>query len=255
MNPKSINTALQTLKLMPGEAVRGKLLKANPCLEVKELRGEDAVRVILTVEEARKLFPWEWATVRDNNVVYKARKLAACTRLRIGELRGLRGEYVLENHIHITGQYTNTGYVNYTKTKHSRYIPVSPVMRPELEELLAVNGEGYVFSEDGGKTPVTVDQLHRQLDRALKNIGISYEEKRERNLTFHSWRHFLNTLLRMSNVADSKVQAVTGHLTKEMTDHYTHFDTRQFAEVRNVQTELLTFKEPEKTMAAEKATA
>ena len=57
--------------------------------------------------------------------------------------------------------------------------------------------------------------------------------------------HLLNTLLLMSDVAEKKVQSVTGHLTTEMTEHYTHFDTRQFTEIRNVQAGLLTFKEPE----------
>jgi hypothetical protein len=53
----------------------------------------------------------------------------------------------------------------------------------------------------------------------------------------------------MSNVADSKVQSVTGHRSMRMTDHYTHFDTRQFTEIRDVQAELLSFKKPEKTRA------
>jgi hypothetical protein len=44
----------------------------------------------------------------------------------------------------------------------------------------------------------------------------------------------------MSDVADSKVQSVTGHRSMRMTDHYTHFDTRQFNEIRDVQKILLT---------------
>jgi hypothetical protein len=119
----------------------------------------------------------------------------------------------------------------------------------DLDGLLDANGTGYVFSEDGGMTPVNSERLGRQFERALECIGISRAEKKKRKLTFHSWRHFLNTLLRMSDVADSKVQSVTGHRSLRMTDHYTHFDTRKFAEVRNVQAELLTFKEPEHSTA------
>jgi len=48
----------------------------------------------------------------------------------------------------------------------------------------------------------------------------------------------------MSNVADSKVQAVTGHSSKGMTEHYTHFDTTKFTEVIDVQTNLLSFFAP-----------
>jgi len=114
-----------------------------------------------------------------------------------------------------------------------------------LDDLLAKNRNGYVFSADGGKTPIKTGLLNSGFNRALKKIGISYEEKLKRNLSFHSWRHFLNTLLLTSNVGLSKVQKVTGHKSLKMTDHYTHFDTTQFTEVMDVQNNLLTFKEPE----------
>ncbi len=118
-------------------------------------------------------------------------------------------------------------------------------MKQELEELLRANGDGFVFSENGGETPVLEFRIRRDFDRALERIGISHEERLKRNLSFHAWRHFFNTLLRMSNVADSKVQSVTGHRSMSMTEHYTHFDTRKFTEIRDVQAELLTFKDDE----------
>ena len=240
----SINLAFVTLKVMLKEAVRIKAIKTNPCLEVKKLKTKETVRDILTVEEARKMFPADWSTVWDNNVIYKAHRLAACSGLRIGELLGLRCEYVFDDYLHITGQYNSRfGYVATTKTKESRNIPITKLMRQELEELLEANKGGYVFSEDGGETPVGVQRINRQFDKALERIGITHEEKLKRKLTFHAWRHFFNTLLRMSNVADSKVQSVTGHKSISMTEHYTHFDTRKFTEVRDVQDELLGCKE------------
>ena len=247
LKANTVNLIYRTFKLMMGEAIRTKLLKTNPCNDVKDIKREDTKRLILTVEEVRKLFPVTWSTIWESKVIYLAHRLAACTGLRVGELRGLKGEYVFDDYIHITGQYTRYGYVENTKTKHNRNIPITELMRHELNELLKANGNGFVFSEDGGKTPVTVERIYRQFDRALERIGISHEEKLERNLSFHGWRHFLNTLLRMSNVADSKVQKVTGHRTMKMTEHYTHFDTRQFTEIRDVQTKLLTFKKPEKS--------
>jgi integrase len=239
LKSNTVNLQYRTFKLMMGEAIRQKLIKTNPCSEVKDLKSEETKRDILTVEEVRKLFPHEWSTVWESPVIYKAHRLAACTGLRVGELRGLKSEFVFDDYIYITGQYTRYGYVGNTKTKQNRNIPITPVMRQELEDLLSVNGSGFVFSEDGGETPVTVERISRQFNRALGRIGISHEEKLKRNLSFHAWRHFFNTILRMSNVADSKVQSVTGHRSIRMTDHYTHFDTRQFTEVRNVQAEIL----------------
>ena len=250
--PNTINTQYRTLRLMMNEAERQKLIKNNPCGEVKKVSVEEEERKILTVEEARKLFPANWAAVWDTKVSYLANKLAACTGMRIGELRGLRREHIFDDYIFVMGQYTNTGYVPHTKTKHNRNVPITPLMRQELEGLIAANGDGYVFSDDGGEKPMTVNRMHKQYEHALAKIGIKNDERRKRKLTFHAWRHFLNTLLRMSNIADSKVQSVTGHRSMRMTDHYTHFDTRQFTEIRDVQAELLALEKPEKTKEKQK---
>jgi hypothetical protein len=40
-------------------------------------------------------------------------------------------------------------------------------------------------------------------------------------------------------VALSKVQSVTGHKSDRMTEWYTHYDAKEFSEVRNVQETLL----------------
>jgi integrase len=247
LKPSSINLAYRTLRLMLGEAVHRKLIKANPTYEVKELKIEETDRKILTLEEIRRLFPGQWNTVWDSWTAYKANRIAACTGMRIGELRGLRGEYVFDDYILVAGQYTRHGYTSNTKTKTSRNIPINPAVKRELEELIAINGDGYIFSDDGGVTPIRSELIERQLNKALERIGIDDSARKKRNLTFHAWRHFFNTFLRMANIADSKVQSVTGHKTLKMTEHYTHFDTRQFTEVREAQAKLLTAGETETT--------
>jgi len=250
----TINLHLRTFRMMMGEAFRIKLIAKNPCKEVKEVRQEDTKRVILSVDEAKKLFPPDWTEIWETQIVYTAHLLAACTGLRIGELRGLRRDNVFDDYLSINGQYSAFGYSPHTKTKHNRNVPITTLMREQMQFLLEANGDGYVFSDNGGETPVGIEKINRQYDRALEKIGISHEEKLERKLSFHSWRHFLNTLLRMSNVADSKVQSVTGHRSMRMTEHYTHFDTRQFTEVRDVQTNLLTFNKQAKSLPAKAKT-
>jgi hypothetical protein len=47
----------------------------------------------------------------------------------------------------------------------------------------------------------------------------------------------------MANVADSKLRRITGHKPIKMAEHYTHFNGREFSEVREVQNKLLA--EPE----------
>jgi integrase len=239
LNPKTINLVFGTFRLMIGEAVRRKIIKTNPCAYIKDLKEETFEREIFTVDEVRKLFPADWASVWKSYVNYMINRLAACTGMRVGELRGLRAGHVFNDYIHVCGQYTRYGYKNATKTKVNRKIPITPLIKQELDGLINANGNGYIFSEDGGDTPLSMDSIHAHFNSALKNIGIDGGERKARNLSFHAWRHFFNTVLRMNNVSDSKVQSVTGHRSIRMTDHYTHFDTREFTEVRNVQTELL----------------
>jgi integrase len=173
----TVNLSYKTLKIMLKEAVKLKIISKNSCTEVKELKVTATEREILTVEDGRKMFPYNWNTVWESRVIYKAHRLAACTGLRIGELRGLRGEFVFDDYIFIKGQHNRYGYVPNTKTKQNRNIPITTLMRRELDELLKANGSGYVFSEDGGATPVSVNRINRQFEKALEHIGISREER------------------------------------------------------------------------------
>jgi integrase len=242
------NTVFGTLWLMLNEAVNRKIIKSNPAAPVKKLKNDRKSIEIITPAEVKLLFPRDWETVwGEDRVSYMANKLAACTGMRAGEILGLRGEYVFDEYIHVCAQYDEYGY-RPTKTKEKRNIPIAPVIRDELRQLAERNDKGYVFSLDGGETPVTRRLIYKKFHLALTGIGIDRKEIRRRGLSIHSWRHFFNTTLQMANVALSKVQSVTGHKSDRMTEWYTHFDAKEFAEVRGVQESLLL---PEKTTGNE----
>jgi integrase len=80
--------------------------------------------------------------------------LAACTGMRIGEVLGLRGEFVFADFIRVQGQYGPSGY-GPTKTRTSRNIPLTPAIMDGLRRLAEINGNGYLFSTDGGAKPIT----------------------------------------------------------------------------------------------------
>jgi integrase len=115
---------------------------------------------------------------------------------------------------------------------------VPAIVLEDLRKLKETNGEGFLFSRNEGARPIKSDLAVASLYKALEYIGIDAAERHRRGLTFHSWRHFFNTTLRMANVPDCKVQAVTGHDTKAMTDWYTHFNNTELVEVLNVQQNL-----------------
>ncbi|MCB1318498.1 MAG: tyrosine-type recombinase/integrase, partial [Leptospiraceae bacterium] len=55
-----------------------------------------------------------------------------------------------------------------------------------------------------------------------KAIGIGDRERRERNLSFHSWRHFANSLFVSKGIPLLEVQSLIGHSSVRMTNHYFH---------------------------------
>jgi integrase len=104
-----------------------------------------------------------------------------------------------------------------------------------LRKLMERNGEGYVFSPDGGGKPVCRKHIYDEFHRALKRIGIGPEEIARRGLSIHSWRHFLNTELQLQGLSLQQVQAVIGHKSEQMTGLYSHFDARQLSMVMEAQ--------------------
>jgi integrase len=241
----TVNSNLHTLKIMMKEAVRRGILNTNPVQAVRDLPVEETGIEILKLEEVRALFD-KTAPVWDSAMARTANKLAAFTGMRIGEVLGLRGDCVFKDYITVRGQSTRYGFRK-TKNKEEREIPITALLWGELRELVKVNGTGYLFSGDGGETPVARSMLYREFYRALDRIKITDTKRKKRNITFHGWRHFFNTTLRMANVADSKVKKVTGHKSIKMTEHYTHFDAKEFVEVRKVQGTLLTKQKKKQT--------
>jgi integrase len=233
------NNALKFLKIMMEEAKLQGFIKTNPCAEVKFLPEAGKKIDILTPEEVRALFPDDWRGVWTDETHCILNKLAACTGMRLGELLGLRGEYVFNGYITVAGQHGRYGYGD-TKTHEPRNIILSNIILRDLMRLKEINGDGYLFSKDGGKKPLGRHPVCNAFFAALEKIGISDGERRKRGLSMHGWRHFLNTTLLMANVPDSKVMSVTGHISQKSKKRYTHYDTTKFSEVVEVQEKLLT---------------
>jgi integrase len=234
------NAAYRTLKIMFAEAARRGLIKSNPCNNVKRLKNNKKQIEIFTLEEVRKLFPQDYAAVwGDKEVAYAVNLLASVTGMRIGEVLGLRGEYVFDDYICVCGQYGVDGYKPFTKTKMDRSIPVLPDVLFVLRNLMGSNGQGFIFSLNGGATPVSRTYVARELNNALEKIGISREEIKQRGLTLHSWRHFLNTELQRQGLTVSQVQSVTGHKSLRMTEWYNHPDARNIPDVTKAQGAIL----------------
>ena len=199
--------------------------------EVQKIaKQHDNRKGILTLEEAEKLFAedkWKDERVRIMNI------FASCTGMRCGEIQALRvGDIVRGESCGIVVVNKNWSQkakktVNRTKTGKDRTITIPLRVVREIDFLISKNpyieklgGKAFIFfSEYSDASPIDNNTVLLSLYAAL-NKTIGKEERKRRNITFHSWRYFLNSALVNARIPIPKIQATTGHLTEAMTQHY-----------------------------------
>jgi integrase len=246
----TINGWYGTLKTMLIEAAARRLIDKDPTDKMGKLANDRREIRIITPAEFKKLFLGDWRRVWEHDrISYTANKLAALTGMRASEVLGLKGGFVYEDHIYLCKQFDEYGYRD-TKTKDKHNIPLPRGLINDLKELKRMNGEGFLFSLDGGAAPVCRKTIYQDFHRALNNIGMSGDEIAERRLHLHAWRHFINTELLKGGLTIPQAQGVTGHKSDRMTEWYCHFDPAEFAQARRVQEDLLGSDTPQPVEAA-----
>jgi len=204
---------------MLGEALRLGHIKTNPAAVVQKLGQIQKKKDILRWDEVDNLFKnasWRSEIARVGTL------LAACTGMRLGEIRALQREFIHSDRIVVKYSLDNMhGNLKSPKNGKTREIPITQ----ELHYLLInVSGsqEGFIFSLDGGKTAVTPKYFRDHFIKALTDIKIDRNTQKQRNIVFHGWRVFFNTVLQLNGIPDVKVRAIIGHLNENMTEHYTN---------------------------------
>jgi integrase len=142
--------------------------------------------------------------------------------MRLGEIRALRPCDLRDGYIHIEHSVDLQGNLKSTKTRDQRDIPIPVNLMDALRKLAKAAGEnGRIFSVAG--IPMSSEAIRGGFYKTLNEYGITEKERRERNITFHSWRHFLNSQLISRGINEAKARRITGHATAAMTEHYSHF--------------------------------
>lgn len=231
LSAKSANNILSILSVILEEARREKYIDTNPCKEVRTLANNTRSRGILSFNEVRDLLTnfsyW------DNPLCYTASLLAACTGMRLGEVRALRSCDLRDGYIHVEHSVDLQGELKSTKTKDQRDIPIPSTLMTTLRSLANAAGkDGRIFSVAG--VPMSSQAIRDGFYRALKEYGITETERKTRNITFHSWRHFLNSQLISRGINEMKARRITGHATAAMTEHYSHFLVSDFEDVLQI---------------------
>lgn len=237
--PATINKILQCLRTILDRAVVDGCLSDNPASLVKPVRVPRSEREILTPAEASRLLasPQAWSDFRQ----YAINVLAATTGMRMGEIRGLRVEDVNPDHVQIRLSWEQGYGLKAPKCDSARDVPLSPRVFEILSRVIQETRPKTIlfYGRKGMDTPLAKSCIEGNLSTAMQWVGIPPVEQRRRNLGFHGWRHFLNTMLLSRGVPDAKVRKITGHRSQKMSDRYTHFRVSDFQEVADLQRELL----------------
>ncbi|PKL21744.1 MAG: hypothetical protein CVV48_06485 [Spirochaetae bacterium HGW-Spirochaetae-4] len=231
------NKMLSLLRIILDEAVRQNIIRTNSAGLVKPLIEKANARDAFTREESAKLLndPTHWG----NELSYTASLLCACTGMRAGEIRALRVLDIHPDHILVEHSWDEKYGLKSTKSGNSRKIPITSELYQTLMNLAPDKLDGFIFSLTNGETPMSGRVFANSLYRKMREVGITEEERVERGLSFHSWRHFFNTQLIAAGVSGEITRAVVGHENEAMTEHYLHLKPNDMAKVCDIQNQII----------------
>ena len=230
---KNINMANKCFKTL----LSLRKIKSNPLEGIERFKTDNKKRDIPTEQEVRDLLNHTW----ENDYAKLAFKVAAFYGLRAGEISGLRVCDIddVANMLYIRHSYSETDGLKSTKNKECRELPIEHSLALQLlshaRQNPGYNDLSFVFwSMKDYSKPVTPGYYGDCFYKALEEIGVSELERKDRNIVFHSLRHFCCTILKQR--ADKEtVMAIMGHKTPDMTDHYADHKTQEkFENMRNV---------------------
>jgi len=88
---------------------------------------------------------------------------------------------------------------------------------------------GYIFrSVRNEEKPMKGQNATKALKDAIEKMGI---DRKDRNITFHSFRHGIITHLRGYGLSDAQIRMVTGQKSSRVIDGYTRFNEMYDTEV------------------------
>ena len=252
----TINNVILSVQKPLNEAFSRGMIKINPMQNISMLERNQKDRGIPTKSEVEAVLEYlrkEGFAGRISMKIYLAVALAATTGMRQGEIRALKKDCIefVENNVEYEDQAIITVRENFAKTdgfkstkgKRVRHVPVSKALAKELVKMADSNPHknGLIFwSEGSADTPIAGSYINKYYYAALAAIGITEEKRKERNIDFHSLRHFFNSMLR-GEVDDSNLRLVVGHQSERMSDNYTHEIREKVLEVGKVASNIIAF--------------
>ena len=206
------------------------LITSNPLTSVERFKVNAKKRGIPTETEMKKLMElnWDWT----DSVNKLAFKVAALFGLRAGEISGLQVCDIDANAdlLYIRHSWNDTDKLKDTKNGDDRIIPIEHGVALELLMNARRNPDysdtSFVFwSPKVAGQPMWPSSFEDDFYLAMQKIGISEEQRKERNIVFHSLRHYCATQIAQRASLEIAMK-ILGHRTEEMTRLYSEHETQ-----------------------------
>ena len=206
------------------------LITSNPLSSVERFKVNAKKRGIPTEIEMKKLMElnWDWT----DSVNKLAFKVAALFGLRAGEISGLQVCDIDANAdlLYIRHSWNDTDKLKDTKNGDDRIIPIEHGVALELLMNARRNPDysdtSFVFwSSKVAGQPMWPSSFEDDFYIAMQKIGISEEQRKERNIVFHSLRHYCATQIAQRASLEIAMK-ILGHRTEEMTRLYSEHETQ-----------------------------
>ncbi len=237
LSGETVNKVINSCSRATRWLLENKKIKENPMIGVERFKADHLDRGIPTENEVRQLLNTDW----ENPTAFLAFKLGAFCGLRAGEISGLRVcDLDFEaDIIHVRHSFSETDGLKSTKNKDTRDLPIDHQTMLQLMNHARTNPEygdlSYIFFQPKNPKQAYYPGYYNDIFYiALDKIGIHEAERKDRNIVFHSLRHFCATIL--SQRTDMKtVQSIMGHKTEKMSEHYSDHETQEkFNNVRTI---------------------
>jgi len=246
VGPRTVNKALSIVKAIINEAIFQEIIDRDPTVGVGKVNmAEKKEPGIFTKDELLLLFPENgigpWKGLLDHVVFLTA----ASTGMRRSEILALRWKNVNldEQYINVVEAFKDNLLTEVGKPKwgQTRIVPIPKKLVTRLQELKDqsqfTKDSDFVFCYKDG-TNLGGTWWSKHFRAACTAIGVikdkktlkENEDNNPRNLTPHSFRHTLNTLLRSSGHDSGKIRATLGWTTEKIQDNYTHFSIDHLGE-------------------------
>jgi len=229
LNPVTLNRIMTVGTTALKWAFVNDLVGHDPTQGLAGYSNKTKKRGVLSPDEAKRLFDLHW----DDRRAMLSNLTAMTTGLRIGEVLALKASDIGETFLSINHSWSRKDKLKGTKTDEARRVPIMPQVRDALRALAKDNphgSDGFVFwcskKDEPWDQQMSLYALQDMLVVLSVGTGATDDEKREaraywkeRNIVFHSWRHFYAS--RMADRLEArKVMLVTGHKTRAVFDGY-----------------------------------